>query len=60
MKWLEAVYAGLQLLLFILTWRTKTKEEERAYKKQLEGEADEAIRSGDITRIVAVYNKLRS
>lgn len=59
MKILEAIGAFLQLVYFILTWRMGVKADEKALKKQLEVEADEAIRSGSITAIVAMYNKLR-
>ena len=59
MKILEAIGAFLQLVSFILTWRIGVKADEKALKKQLEVEADEAIRSGSISSIIAVYNKLR-
>ena len=59
MKILETIGAFLQLVYFIMTWRMGVKADEKAIKKQLEVEADEAIRSGSITAIVTMYNKLR-
>lgn len=59
MKVLTAIGTFLELVLFIFTWRIKAKEEQKATMKQLEVEADEAIRSGDLAKQLDILNRVR-
>lgn len=59
MQILSAIYAFLQCVLFILTWRFNAAKDEVDRKKALEVQADEAIRSGDIANCIAVWDAIR-
>ncbi len=56
---LKGIGAVVGLVSYILTWRFKVDEEKKAEAKQLEEQADEAIRSGNISRILGVWDRVR-
>lgn len=55
---LKVIGAVVGLISYILTWRFKVEEEKKAEAKKLEDQADEAIRSGDISRILDVWDRV--
>lgn len=60
MKYLDQALAVLNSVLFILTWRIRVKTEDRETAKELEKEADEAIRSGRFNDVISVWTRMRN
>lgn len=58
MKILDAIIAFLNVGFFLLTWKAKKDDENKAAKEALSIEAKDAIKKGDISGILAVYDKL--
>lgn len=60
MKYLDQALAVLQAIAFILTWRVRVKSEDRETAKELEKEADEAIRTGRFNDVISVWTRMRN
>jgi len=59
MSLLAVIGAGLQLALLLFTHWIKNSGKKEAERKELENEGVKAIRSGDTSRINAVFARLR-
>lgn len=56
---IPAIVAGLQLALLLFTHWFKYKDKKAEERKALKDEGIQAIRSGDASRITAVFARLR-
>ena len=58
--WLTIISAFFQLITMILKNKFEKDAQKKKEKDTLHAEANEAIKSGDLSRINTVFNRLRS